>query len=290
MKAIKAILITLLVLVLIVAIAFFGTYFYVRSTYGIDLFRTANQLKTLNEQVDESTLCPNAYGDSDFVDMKDVVNAKFGGLIVYQDGKGYNGYSMDVTALAGKSFEGNVSLTEKQVGAIAQTMIFAQTGGKIKLGDKEVTVSVVQVDFSDVADNGSADFNVVAKLDLAPFKTDMEGFPYKYVKKYIPDTLYVSSTVRVDKADKNTFEYTVSHKSLTLNNLSSDDTAELFKTLDTIFKIGSIEDLNVQIGTIATNALIGNKDNLGFAYSMKAIGATTFDFATVSDRNMFVVR
>lgn len=147
MKAIKAILITLLVLVLIVVAAFFGAYFYVRSTYGIDLFRTADQLKTLNERVDESTLCPNAYGDGDFVDMKDTVNAKLGGLIVYQDGKGYNGYYVDFQALAGKTLTGNVSLTEKQVGAIAQTVLFAQTGGKLKLGDKEVAVSIVQVDF-----------------------------------------------------------------------------------------------------------------------------------------------
>ena len=159
----------------------------------------------------------------------------------------------------------------------------------MKLGDKEVSVSIVQVDFSDCSDNGSADFNVVAKLDLSPFKADMDGFPYKYVKKYIPDTLYVSSTVRVDKTDKNGFEYAVSHKSLTLNNLSSDDTADLFKTLDTILKIGSIEDLNVQIGTIATNALIGNKDNVGFAYSMRAIGAITFDFVA-ADADLFIVR
>lgn len=289
MKAIKAILITLLVLVLIVAAAFLGTYFYVRSTYGIDLFRTADQLKTLNERVDESTLCPNAYGDGDFVDMKDTVNAKLGGLIVYQDGKGYNGYYVDFQALAGKTLTGNVSLTEKQVGAIAQTVLFAQTGGKLKLGDKEVSVSIVQVDFSDCSGNGSADFNVVAKLDLSPFKANMDGFPYKYVKKYIPDTLYVSSTVRVDKTDKNGFEYAVSHKSLTLNNLSSDDTADLFKTLDTILKIGSIEDLNVQIGTIATNALIGNKDNVGFAYSMRAIGAITFDFVA-AEADLFIVR
>ena len=91
-----------------------------------------------------------------------------------------------------------ISLTEKQVGAIAQTVFYEQTGGKIKLGEKEVSVTVVQVDFSEFADNGSADFNVVAKLDLTPFKADMGEFPYKYFKKYIPDSLYVSSTVRVN--------------------------------------------------------------------------------------------
>lgn len=96
----------------------------------------------------------------------------------------------------------NLSLTEKQVGAIAQTVFYEQTGGKIKLGEKEVSVTIVQVDFSEIAENGSANFNVVAKLDLTPFKEDMKEFPYKYFKKYIPNNLYISSTVRIEKTEK----------------------------------------------------------------------------------------
>ena len=60
---------------------------------------------------------------------------------------------------------GTISLTEKQVGAITQTVFYGQTGGKIKIGEKEVSVTVVQIDFSEIAANGSADFNVVAKID-----------------------------------------------------------------------------------------------------------------------------
>lgn len=56
------------------------------------------------------------------------------------------------------------------------------------MGDKEVSVTVVQVDFSEIAANGSADFNVVAKIDLTPFKADMDGFPYKYFKNISPIT------------------------------------------------------------------------------------------------------
>lgn len=37
----------------------------------------------------------------------------------------------------------------------------------------------------------------------------------------------------------------------------------------------------MNIGTIATNALIGNKDNIGFAYSLKNVGATTFYFSNI---------
>ena len=289
MKTIKNLIITFFVIVAIVGVTVIGGYIYVRTTHGIDLFRTAEQLKTLSKDVDESALCPNAYGEQDFAEMKSAVNDKIDGFIVYEKGKGYNGYSVNFASLAGKSMTDPIFLLEKHVGAIAQMVFYEQTGGKIKLGDKEVSVTVMQVDFSEIAANGSADFGVVAKLDLTPFKADMDGFPYKLLKKHIPDSLYVSSTVRVDKTEEDGFAYTVTHKSLTLNNLSADDTADLFDTLNAVLKIGTAENLNMQIGTTAVNALIGTKDAIGFAYSMKAIGAKSFGFCTISDIDLFVV-
>lgn len=289
MKAIRNLIITLVVIVAILGVVIIGGYVYVRTTYGIDLFRTAGQLKTLTKDVDESALCPNAYGEQDFVEMKSAVNDKIDGLIVYEKDKGYNGYSVNFDALNGKVMTDMISLTEKQVGAVAQTVFFGQTAGKLKIGGKDVSVTVVQIDFSEIAANGSADFNVVAKIDLTPFKADMGGFPYKYFKKYIPDNLYVSSVVRVDKTEEDGFSYKVSHKFITLNNLSGDDTADLFNTLNAVLKIGTAENLNMQVGTMAVNALIGTKDNPGFAYSMKAIGAKNFMFATSADADRFIV-
>ena len=289
MKAVKNLIITLVVVVAILGVVIIGGYIYVRTTYGIDLFRTAGQLKTLTQAVDETALCPNAFGEEDFTAMETELNKKFDGFVSYEEDKGYNGYSVNFASLAGKSMTDPIFLTEKHVGAIAQTVFYEQTGGKIKLGDKEVSVTVVQVDFSEIAANGSADFNVVAKIDLTPFKADMGDFPYKYFKKYIPDNLYVSSTVRVDKTEEDGFAYTVTHKSLTLNNLSADDTADLFDTLNAVLKIGTAENLNMQVGETAVNALIGTAENPGFAYSMKAIGAKSFDFGTFSDIDLFVV-
>lgn len=289
MKALKGVLITLVVIIAIVGVTVIGGYVYVRATYGIDLFRTAGQLKTLSKGVDESALCPNAYGEQDFVTMKSEIDERLPGLIVYEKDEGFNGYSVNFAAIEGQTVTDTISLSEKQTGAIAQTVFYGQTGGKIKIGEKEVSVTVVQVDFSEISENGSADFGVVVKIDLTPFKADMGGFPYKYFKKYIPDNLYVSSVVRVDKTEEDGFSYKVSHKSLTLNNLSKDDTADLFNTLNAVLKIGTAENLNMQVGTMAVNALIGTKDNPGFAYSMKAIGAKYFMFATSADADRFII-
>lgn len=282
MKAIKRIIISLVVIVAVLGVVVIGGYIYVRSAYGIDLFRTAGQLKTLTEQVNETELCPNTYGDSDFVDLKNSVNSEIDGLIKSEDGKGYNGYTLDFDALIGANLSKPISISEKQVGALAQMVFFEQTGGKIQLGGKELDVKIVQTDFSEIAEDGSADFNVVCKLDLSPFKADMDKFPYSLFKKYIPDSLYVSSTVRVDKTTDGQFDYTVSHKGLALNNLNAEETADLFRTLDAVLKIGSAESVNMQIGTTALNALIGNEQSVGFAYSLKAVGATTFYFANVT--------
>ena len=122
MKALKGVLITLVVIIAIVGVTVIGGYVAVRSKYGIDLFRTAGQLKTLSQDVDESALCPNAYGEQDFVEMKSAVNDKIDGLIVYEKDKGYNGYSVNFASLAGKSMTDPIFLTEKHVGAIAQTV------------------------------------------------------------------------------------------------------------------------------------------------------------------------
>ncbi len=289
MKAIKKLIMTFVVIVAILGVVIISGYIYVRTTYDIDLFRTAGQLKVLTQAVDETALCPNAYGEEDFVTMKTELNKKFDGFISHEEGNSFNGYSVNFGALTDKSMSDKITLTEKQVGALTQIVFYEQTGGKIKIGEKEVSVTVLQVDFSEIATSGSTDFNVVAKIDLTPFKANMGDFPYKYFKKYIPDNFYVSSIVRVDKKENDDFSYTLTHKTLTLNNLSADDTADLLNTLNAVLKIKISENLNMKIGEVAVNALIGTAESKGFAYSLKAIGATSFKFENVSDEKRFTV-
>lgn len=288
MKAIKGLIITLVVIVALVGVTIIGGYIYVRSTYGIDLFRTAGQLKTLSQTPDEKTLCPNAFSANDMADVKTAMDKNLNGLISYNEGEGYEGYKVDFSAITSPMpFADDIVFSSKQAGALAQTIFFGQTGGVVKIGEKELSVRLVQMDFANVSENGSVDFNVVAKVNLKPFKDEMNDFPFSLFKKYVPDELYVSSTVRVEKTDDK-MGYSVVHKELKLNNLSADDTDDLFHTLDAVLKIGSAENMNLQIGTTAVNALIGNSDNAGFAYSLQALGKTTFKF-TSADGGSIVI-
>ena len=290
MKALKKALISLVCVVAFLGVVVIGGYIFVRSKYGIDLFRTAGQLKVLSEKVDESTLCPNAFGEEDFEGLKLALDSDLAsGFISFSEGSGYNGYSIDYNATSGGVVSASeLKISEKQTGALGQLMFYEQTGGKISVSGKDLTTTIKQIDFSNI-ENGNANLNIVVQIDLTPFTAEMSGFPYSLFKKYIPDSLYVSSTVFVEK-EGTEMGYKVSHKELKINNLSSEDTDDLFHTLDTVLKIGSAENLNVTIGSTVAQVLIGNSENSGFAYSLYQSNIfNTYNFKTIADVDYFVI-
>lgn len=251
---------------------------------GVDLFRTVGQLKTLSQPVNEQESFPAAYRSEDLADLKSQTDSQLGDVVLYEEGKGYEGYTVDFTALALSGATAKpVFLSERQAGALAEIVFHQQTGGELTIADKEISVCVLQIAFTEIdAETGNADLNVTVKLDLTPFKNDMEGFPFNLLKGIVPDALYVTSVVRIEKGEG--ISYTVVPKYLTLNNLSGDDTSDFFHTLDVVLKIGSAEELNAKIGTTAANALIGTEQNPGFVYALKATGGSG-SFAFVSFEN-----
>ena len=284
MSAIKKLIISLIVIIGILAVALISVYIVARVNLGVDLFRTVGQLKTLSQPVNEQEFFPAAYRSEDLAELKSQTDSQLGDVVLYEEGKGYEGYTVDFTALALSGATAKpVFLSERQAGALAEIVFHQQTGGELTIADKEISVCVLQIAFTEIdAETGNADLNVTVKLDLTPFKNDMEGFPFNLLKGIVPDALYVTSVVRIEKGEG--ISYTVVPKYLTLNNLSGDDTSDFFHTLDVVLKIGSAEELNAEIGTTAANALIGTEQNPGFVYALKATGGSG-SFAFVSFEN-----
>lgn len=284
MSAIKKLIISLIVIIGILAVALISVYIVARVNLGVDLFRTVGQLKTLSQPVNEQESFTAAYRSEDLADLKSQTDSQLGDVVLYEEGKGYEGYTVDFTALALSGATAKpVFLSEQQTGALAEIVFHQQTGGELTIADKDISVCVLQIAFTEIdAETGNADLNVTVKLDLTPFKNDMEGFPFNLLKGIVPDALYVTSVVRIEKGEG--ISYTVVPKYLTLNNLSGDDTSDFFHTLDVVLKIGSAEELNAKIGTTAANALIGMEQNPGFVYALKATGGAG-SFAFVSFEN-----
>lgn len=273
----------LLVSVVLLAVALYCGYQYVLSTYGVDLLRTAKELKVLIEPVDESKLCQNAFGEEDKVDVQVLVNEAVEDFITYTE---QNGYVVNFDNLPSE-MKHIIKLTDKQVGSLASIVIEQEVDGKIIVNNKPIGIDLKQVDYSEV--ETGALFNSIFALDISELTKDIpSGFPFDYVKPYIPEVFYISSTVNVNKGSE-AFSYEVTHSSLTINNLNKDDTLDLYNTLNKLLNIGSLEDLNTKIGNVLMNALIGNEENNGIAYSLKEIGAKDYDFITEDNKDYFVV-
>lgn len=286
MKILKKLLTAILVIALILVGIGVGGYFYVKSTYDIDLIQTINQLKTLNEPVSESKLCPNAFTDDDMASTMIEVNGSVPNFITYSE---QDGYAVDFETTLPVMLR-EITLTDKQVGALAQTVFSQESNGKIDFGGKSVDMVVKQMQFTHLSDN-SVLFNTVISIDLTPFKADMPNkFPFTYLKQFVPSKLYVSSTVQLEKG-ATAFSYAITHDALKVNNLSKSQTESLFRTLDIILKVGNAESWNVNIGKTIADGLIGNSASQGhgFAYTLHLLGATDYSFTFDAENSYFNV-
>lgn len=285
MKIIKKLVAAVLVLVILLGGVAVGGYFYVKNTYGIDLIKTVKQLKTLSAPVNESELCPHAFSSSDMVDVQEIVNQSVENFISYSE---EHGYQVDFENLPSEMKQ-VIKITDKQVGALAQTVVQQETGGKLEFSGKQLGVALKQVQFSNIDANGNAKLNSVICVDITPFKAEMpEKFPFSYLKKFVPDALYISSTVFVEKGET-AFSYQVSHDALTINYLNKEDTEDLFNTLDILLSVGSAQAWNEKMGGAIANALIGDEQNNGIAYSLQEIGATDYAFVQENGVDYFSV-
>lgn len=276
-------LITILSIVLVVALSLGGACIFVKVKYGISVFGTIGQIRTLQEEVKEDELFENKFSEEDKSSAQLTVNAQVDGLI---QGNAEDGYSIAST-LPGAGISASLKITDKQLGAIAQILI-GDEGIAVSVGETNINAQLIQVKFDNIEEN-SADINFVIKADVSMLKEKMTDFPLSWINKYVPSTIYLSSTVSVLKGD-DAFSYTIESVGMTINNLSEEQTTELFKTLDLIAKTGTAEKFNLEIGSQFVNALIGNSENPdGFAYSLRDLGATDYDFVKQDEINYFVI-
>lgn len=284
MKLIKKLIITIITIVVVIIAGAVGTYIYVKNTYDIDLINTVLQLKKISDPVDEKKLITNPCTEEDKTKAHEEVNNSVNGFI------GNDGINFDKLLTEMKTV---IKLDDKQLACLAQEVIDQEMKGKITIGEQDIPLSLMQIDISNVNNEGNADFNTIVKLDISSFKTNMNNFPLSMLKKYVPDYLYISSTVWVEKNKENEvvvpFAYSTTSTSFTINTLTDKETTELFKTLDAVIKIGTADNLNNQIGNAILGSLIGSEEQNGLAYSLKQYGAKDYKFVLENDVDYFVV-
>ena len=281
MKIFKRISIVLLVLVVLMGGLFAGGYFYVKINFGIDLIQALGQINALKTPVDESVLCSNAFSTEDMASTQTQVNNSISGLITNDD----NEYQVDVEGVY-SLMSGDISLTDKQLGALMDTLLRQQSNGKVQINGVEIDAEIKQVSFLQVS-NGDVLMNCVLMVNVQPMIDQMAvKFPLSLVKGLLPSVIYINSTFIIEK-NAGAFNYTVYAQELTINNMDEQQTSELFETINKIVSFGTVDDWNVQIGIVFADAFIGNYEEQGFAYSLYYLGARDFSFTQIGGEITF---
>lgn len=275
--------IAILSIIIIIALAFAGACIFVKVKYNVSVLGTIGEIKKLQENVDEEKMFPNQFTASDMTSAQTTVNAQIDGLIVGNEEEGFK-----ISKPVGISIKESFKLTDKQLGAIAK--IACGEAMDIKF-DEQTTLkaNLIQVKFSSIEGN-SADVNFVVKVDVSQIKEKMKDFPLSWVKKYIPSTLYISSTVSVVKGEGE-FNYTVESVGMTINNLTQEQTTSFLSTINLIAGTGTAKEINLQIGSQFVNALIGDANHTdGFVYSLRDLGVTDYAFEANGEIIYFVIK
>ena len=252
----------LLIFVLVLVFLATGGYLFVRFYYGVDLITTFTHFAKLTKAVDEESTFTNKFTIADQTALKGDLDTSIGNYIVGNETDGYTiNNDAELTPLSS-----DLNLSDKEVGALVDIILTSNETNTIALGDAKVTFRVIQIQFSNLSDDGkSVDFNVVVKLDLSAFKeAKMSKFPLKYLKKYVPNYLYMSSTVTVTHGEE-AFEYTVSGGNLAINGLTQKETDSLLGDIKRIFKTSGADEIARQFATPIVDGIIGTNENQGLA-------------------------
>lgn len=271
---VKSVLAGLLAAVILIFGSIIGADLALRSTMQVDLIGTAAHAIALTQPVNKDEIVTNPFDESyEMKDVQDEINTSVANMITYSE---ENGYWVNFTP-SSAGMRSMISLSDKQVGALASIVIKQEAAGQVQIRDLYMDIEIYQVEFEKNKE-GNTIVNSVIGINTTSFKSIIpDAFPLANIKNAIPDILYISSTNEVIKGEES-FEYNVEHVDFTINNLSKEQTESFFYTLDTLMGVGSAEYINVQIGTTLMHALVGNGANKGLAYSLKEYGAKDFNF------------
>lgn len=268
-------------IVITTGLSFGGACIFLKVKYDISVFATISQIKTLNQTVNEEKRFDNIITEEDKASAQTSINAQLENLITYS---AEDGYKMSSAV----PMKGTLKLTDKQVGALLKIILESSNSPKVNIGGNELGFDILQVKFSEIETNVKSDVNIVAKIDASSLKEKFSSFPLNIIGKRIPSTLYVSATVTIQKGES-PFAYTLTGKSLEINNLDAKQTESFIKTIDTFLKCGDAKTLCESIAKPFIDGLIGTEENKGFALTLKGVGATDFNFETTDGVNYFVV-
>ncbi len=259
------------------------THLVLKYKYDIDCIQIGMGLKHIGKEVNEDKTCTNKFDEEDKNKAIDIINASTNDFI--QDDEN-NNVIFDYNNLVNE-MKTVIELNDKEVGAICSVVLEQVKNGEFDVEDFTFNVDLIEITFSNLTEN-SCDLSSTFKIDVSSFKEEMNAFPLSMAKSLVPNSIYLFSTITVNKGDQ-PFSYSLDSKSFKINSCTNEETKYLLSITNRFLNIGTSDDINLLIGSTIVDGLIGTEENKGLAYSLKDVGATDYNFVSKNDEILFRV-
>ncbi|MBQ8451461.1 MAG: InlB B-repeat-containing protein [Clostridia bacterium] len=243
-----------------------GAAAFVYFKYNINVVNLVKEINLLGKPVDENQIASYKYSNQDLENANKIINS----------------------VTTSTEF---LSLTDKELGAYINNNIQENADGvKITLGSNEVNLldyefKLIQMQFTQPEDaNDLTNFNIVLSANLEKLKNDyFSKFPASIIKNLIPTNVYISCTTTITKTSSS---FDLESKKFTINNLSYDETKDLFSAINSFIKLGSADEFNLNLSKSFVDALIGEN---GIYKQLESQGATAYHFNNTESEHSFTI-
>ena len=255
-------LIALFWIVFLVALAFGGIWGYFYFAKNVDIVAAYTNVTALSKPVNTETITENP------ITTQDATNV---------------GQALDITTLPS-----NLTITDGELGAyinneIAEGLTIDFGMGNVNLEDWNFEVIGLGIKSTEGTSNRIADITITFKFDSAEIKSQMGAFPLSLVKGKIPDVLYVTTVAGIEQTAEQAQdgEFTISAESITINNLTEKQTANIFNFAGTFISGLSANEAAKQVSNALINPLLGAENSLFATLNQKAPAGyeAKFEFA-----------
>lgn len=282
-KLLKFLIKFILSILIIVVIALVGGSIYLNVKYDINVIDTFNQLKILNEEIDEDEYIENKFSNDDLDSCKNI--ASLTNVISKNEDGTYNIDPSKINLL-----QDDIYLTDKQIGAIGNE-IFKKEVEKNEQYSK-YNPEIKEVLFSNITEN-NVYFTYMVKINCSSIKEEFNTFPLTLIKNYIPNDIYLTMTSSITHLENN-FQYEINYISTRINKLTTEQTTSLLTSIKNITQIDFINEIYSSVSKTLINSIIGNEDYPdGFTYSLSQnvlSGVKDYTFIEENGNNYYVIK
>ncbi len=283
-KLLKFLIKFILTILIIVIIGLVGGCIYLNSAYGINVIDVFNQLKIMNEEINENEYIENKFSNEDLDSSKNISSLN---NVINKNGDGT--YTIDPDKIS--MLEEDIYLTDKQIGAIVNE-IFKKEMEKNGQEYSKYNPEVKEVTFSNITPT-STYFTYMVKLDCSSIKEEYNTFPFTLLKNYIPNYLYLSMTSSITHLEK-PFSYEINYVSTKINKLTDEQTSSFLNTIKNVTQLDFASEIYTSLSTTLINLMIGNENyEDGFTYSLSKntlSGVKDYTFKEENGNRYYVIK